>query len=453
MSRLTNVLRGARRHASKKASDAFVEPPQLFDERAPFREDVFLDDDDNDDYLFRSTTHEVSTPFDPNQPAPSWMRQYTAPRQRLQSTTPAPLIATETLPPPSFSEEDETAILTEAHALSRRTASNPLWGESLETLTSQYGKGAALRLHAEGRELKRQTQAFDTIEKQRKEWGLHPIHFVKRFDTRLDEWGEDRVPYSQEKLESEKAKYLIEDHQKRKELEEEYAQQGWGKHQVWKLINDWYKHLPEPTRFFQTHYYKSMRPRKSTKKQRNQLKNMKEENGLVVFEERNAHRVIRAAMTSGELPHVHLPPPRLIWERLPQDSFIDDNILSRNDVTLERRQGAILLRRWLPNGQKISCEVLGADYLNDIRHPTPLDVDWPRIEASGGFLIHITMCNSIDHINNFKIVLTLEEAVQTLCAHHVDPSVEFKPNDYLFFPYLWVTNEKEYMEYEGDWKE
>jgi len=112
----------------------------------------------------------------------------------------------------------------------------------------------------------------------------------------------------------------------------------------------------------------------------------------------------------------------------------------RADFVLERRQGAILLRRWLPNGQKISCEVIGLHYLNSVAEPTPEHVDWQRASLEGGFLIHQNMNNAVDHPNNFTVVSDVDDAVDILSRLTPDPTVEFDPRDYRFWPYLWVND-------------
>ncbi|KAJ9467562.1 hypothetical protein DIPPA_04042 [Diplonema papillatum] len=341
--------------------------------------------------------------------------------------------------------KDKESMLREANEVS--TLKRPRWGT---TEKGTHSDAMRLRIAVEERELARQVKAHDTIQAQRKDWGLHPVHFVKRWNTRLDVYGNDRVPYSQEKLEKEKAAWLLEDHLLRKRMELAYAEMGWQPHQFWKLMEDWYKELPAPDRFFMSPYYRSMRPRSSNKRATKKLQQMQEEEGLVVFEERNTHRMIREAMLKQQLPFINLPPPRIIWERLPDDCIIDDYICGREDVTLERRDGAILLRRWLPNGQKISCEVIGGDYLNEIIHVTPVHVDWAQIERAGGFLLHNNMVNAVDHPNNVKIVATVEEAVACLLAFDVDASVEFDPKSYMFYPYLWVTDPEHYTKAEFD---
>eukprot|EP01064_Diplonema_japonicum_P003719 TRINITY_DN12414_c0_g1_i1.p1 TRINITY_DN12414_c0_g1~~TRINITY_DN12414_c0_g1_i1.p1 ORF type:complete len:483 (+),score=105.60 TRINITY_DN12414_c0_g1_i1:58-1449(+) len=339
-----------------------------------------------------------------------------------------------------LAERDKGMMLHEANKL----APTSRWGTEKAALIAKHGAAMALRITAEERELARQVKAHDTILETRKEMGLHPIHFVKRWDSRWDEHGEDKVPYSQERIEKEKGKWLLEDSLARKKLEAVYEKLGWEKESLYMLMKDWYSHLPEPDRFFQQPYYKSMRPAKIGRRQGKMLAKMKKETSLVVFEERNTHRVIREAIDKGEMPFVKLPSPRIIWEPLPEDCIIDDFICGQDDVTLERRQGAILLRRWLPNGQKISCEAIGAEYLNDIPHPTPMHVDYGQIEQNGGFLIHNIMVNSVDHHNNFKIVGRVEEAVAVLKEFSPHPDAEFDARDYRFYPYLWVTNPSHY---------
>eukprot|EP01060_Flectonema_neradi_P009525 TRINITY_DN16785_c0_g1_i1.p1 TRINITY_DN16785_c0_g1~~TRINITY_DN16785_c0_g1_i1.p1 ORF type:complete len:489 (+),score=90.99 TRINITY_DN16785_c0_g1_i1:195-1469(+) len=338
--------------------------------------------------------------------------------------------------------EDRMKIFQEANKLANLNR----WGHDKQHLIQKYGSGMALRIRAEERELERQAKALDTINKQRSQWGLHPVHFVKRWDSRWDQYGNDKVPYSQEKLESQKGKYLMDDSLVRQALERSYAEMGWEPAQFWNLLEDWYKLLPQPNRFFQEPYKRSMRPKKASKVQWEMLHNMKKEDTLVVFEERNSHRMIRKAMEDGKMPFVKLPPPRMIWEPILPDCIIDDYILGQEDFTVERREGAILLRRWLPDGNKISCEVIGADYLNDVKNPTPLSLDWDQVERNGGFLIHNIMINSVDHHNNFKIVGRIEEAISIMQEFSVDPSVEFDPNEYMFFPYLWLCNPNLYLQ-------
>ena len=336
----------------------------------------------------------------------------------------------------SMDEAQKVHVFAEAKALVRNAERR--WGSD----SVQHR-----RRRVEERELARQVKAHDIIMEKRRRWNLHPVHFVKRWDTRLDRWGEDIVPYSQEKLEKEVGKYVVEDALLRQKLEKRYAEEyGWAPEAMHRLLDDFIQALPEHTRFFQSGYYKSMRPVRKSAKQFSHFQEMKDEQGIVVFEERHAHKVIREAVARGAMPFVKLPKPPLIWEPVPRDLIIEDNILGHADVTLERRQGAILLRRWLPNGQKISCEVLGGEHV-DVRKPEL--TDWMSVEEDGGFLIHATMCNSVDHPNNFRVVTSLRQAVDALLAFHVDDTVDFTPNDYMFYPYLWVTNPNAYLAKHG----
>eukprot|EP01063_Lacrimia_lanifica_P020420 TRINITY_DN27731_c0_g1_i1.p1 TRINITY_DN27731_c0_g1~~TRINITY_DN27731_c0_g1_i1.p1 ORF type:complete len:526 (+),score=199.27 TRINITY_DN27731_c0_g1_i1:53-1630(+) len=393
--------------------------------------------------------------------APHWMTRYAARKtERLREAAQGmggPRVTTATAPEEdeewedTLSPQDKEQLCKDASREMKQAGSKvktTRWGLDDAALKARYphDKGMQLRARVEERELQRQAKAFDKLKAQRDAWGLHPVHFAKRVDTRLNEYGEDAVSHSQEKLEKEKARWALEDVKRRKELEEEYRQAGWSDRAIYQLFYDWYALLPEQQRFFMQPYYQSMRPLKPSKRQKALFEQMKAEKDLVVFEERNSHRVIRQAMADGKMPFVNLPPPRLIWDPLPLDCIIDDHICGQASVTLERRQGAILLRRWLPNGQKISCEVLGADYLNDIKLPTPLHVDWEQIERNGGFLIHNIMVNAVDHPNNFTVVGRVEDAVSHLNDFAADPAVEFDPRDYKFYPYLWITNPDKYTD-------
>ena len=410
-------------------------PRLLTRARRTYCEDVFAFDE-----------REIKQKSDFNQP--HWMTRYRQAKGRKEMTPERKktLLAVKERDTEEalaiINPEDRVSIFAEANKLAKMNR----WGKDKQQLIDRYGSGMALRIRAEERELERQAEAFDKIKEQRSHWNLHPVHFVKRWDSRWDQYGNDKVSYSQEKLESQKGKYLMEDTLVRQALERSYAEMGWEKEQFWKLLEDWYKLLPQPDRFFQQPYKRSMRPKNVSKVQWEMLHNMKKEETLVVFEERNSHRMIRKAIEDGKMPFVKLPPPRIIWEKLPPDCIIDDYILGQEDFTVERREGAILLRRWLPNGQKISCEIIGADYLNEVQHPNPLSLDWDQIERNGGFLIHNIMINSVDHPNNFKVVGRIEEAISVMQEFSVDSTAEFDPNEFMFFPYLWICNPNLYLE-------
>eukprot|EP01062_Namystynia_karyoxenos_P063624 TRINITY_DN56433_c0_g1_i1.p1 TRINITY_DN56433_c0_g1~~TRINITY_DN56433_c0_g1_i1.p1 ORF type:complete len:488 (+),score=99.39 TRINITY_DN56433_c0_g1_i1:75-1538(+) len=363
----------------------------------------------------------------------------------------APTLPAETKGRPFNIADPDSPEAQRVFAEANRLRRSRRYGLDDRDLAARHEEGMALRIRVEERELLRQFEAERIVAAQRAQWGLHPIHFVKRWDTRCDQWGEDIVPYSLEKLESMRAEWLLQDHNHRTELELRFHHLGWPLEALWALMRTWYTLLPEPRRFF-AHgpYYQSMRPRsrgpgrwprRQLQRADKRLHAMREREGpAVVFEERHSHKVIRDAMACGALPFVQLPPPALIWETLPHDVIIDDNILGRADLVLERRQGAVLLRRWLPNGQKISCEVLGAHYLTQIAEPTPQHVDWDEVEKRGGFLLHQNMNNAVDHPNNFRVVGRVEEAAALLCQFSPDPTVEFTPRDYRFWPYLWVLD-------------
>eukprot|EP01065_Artemidia_motanka_P022042 TRINITY_DN26268_c0_g1_i2.p1 TRINITY_DN26268_c0_g1~~TRINITY_DN26268_c0_g1_i2.p1 ORF type:complete len:377 (+),score=63.28 TRINITY_DN26268_c0_g1_i2:75-1205(+) len=240
-------------------------------------------------------------------------------------------------------------------------------------------EGMVLRTRVEERELLRQFEAEQIIARQRAQWNLHPVHYVKRWDTRVDRWGEDIVSYSQERLEKQTTEFLIQDHAYRQKLEHQFESFGWAKESLWALMKAWYRFLPEPRRFFTSEpYYQSMRPRPRgvpgassprtlRRASRLQVLMRRRRVPVTIYEERHSHKVIRDAMQCGALPFVRLPKPPLIWDHMVKDAVIADGIDGRQDLVLERRQGAILLRRWLSNGQKISCEVICVSFFSFFR--------------------------------------------------------------------------------------
>jgi len=103
------------------------------------------------------------------------------------------------------------------------------------------------------------------------------------------------------------------DHVHRQKLEHAFAGFGWPKEALWVLMEEWYRLLPEPSRFFgHGAYYQSMRPRpkgctgawtaRKLRKADGLLNKMKRRKlPMTVFEERHSHKVIRDAMWGASL--------------------------------------------------------------------------------------------------------------------------------------------------------